>query len=377
MTKRFRRTLDPLGLSLLLLAAPLSGADDALSVLDANRDGVVDPFEVLDGLLVLEDDLGRPPTFEEIEDFAAEQKSELNAEMTKLLAEFDANGDGVVKTTEAEDDERDVLEAMDANDDGTVELAEAVAFDFAATELASEAEIEERIEEAFRAKDVNRNGVIDLPSEVAEQELGRYTELDLDRDGRVEKREAKIFWLADNTPVRFEVEGRTARMTGVITAALPATVLRLLHEHPAVDTIEMQIVPGSIDDHANLRAALYVFERGLTTRLTATSTIASGGTDFFLGGATRIVEPGAILGVHSWGGGPVPATEVPRDDPQHRIYLEFYEAVDVPMDFYWYTLESAPAAGMHIMTEDELARYRVRRGEPPSSQPSRPSGNVE
>ena len=33
--------------------------------------------------------------------------------------------------------------------------------------------------------------------------------------------------------------------------------------------------------------------------------------------------------------------------------------MDIPEDFYWFTLEAAPAEGMHWMTEAEMARYRV------------------
>jgi hypothetical protein len=91
--------------------------------------------------------------------------------------------------------------------------------------------------------------------------------------------------------------------------------------------------------------------------------IASGGTDFFMAGTKRIVAKGALLGVHSWGGDmdSVPAAEVPRDDPVHIKYLDFYEAVDIPGDFYWYTLDMAPAGGIHFMTEEEIELYQVRK----------------
>lgn len=76
--------------------------------------------------------------------------------------------------------------------------------------------------------------------------------------------------------------------------------------------------------------------------------------------AKRIVEKGAFIGVHSWGGGPIAAAEVPREDEVQQKYLEFYRAVDIPEDFYWYTLEMAPAADMHRMTKEEITKYKIR-----------------
>ena len=368
MTKLLcRRGLLGLICSALFLLVCKSGAvaetAAELAVLDANGDGILDPYEVLDVLLALENDTGQPPTLAELSQYATKRQAEVEEEMADMLREFDQDGDGSVRVNEVDDEIQGFLGAMDADGDGAVDLSEALSFDFVDDALASEAEIEERIDETFERKDVDRSGFVELPGEVDTDEYGRFVELDLDRDARVSREEAYTFWLADNVPVRFDVEGDTARMTGVITAELPATLLRLLVEHPEVEIIEMMVVPGSIDDDANVRAAMYVYDRGLTTKLNATSTIASGGTDFFLGGRTRIVEPGAVIGVHSWGGGGIPAVDVPRDDPVHELYLEFYEAVGVPAEFYWFTLEAAPARGMHIMTDEELARYRIRQEE--------------
>ena len=210
-------------------------------------------------------------------------------------------------------------------------------------------------------KQITSISAVGTTAKVDKDKLGRYTQWDENRDGKVTKEEAHNYITADNIPVEFTVKGTTAYMTGVITSSLPSKVLQLIFEHPEVTTIEMITVPGSIDDDANLRAGLYVYERGLTTKLNSRSAVASGGTDFFLAGKQRIVEQGAVLGVHSWGGGNVPATEVPKEDPVHTKYLEFYEKVDIPTSFYWYTLEVAPAKNMHTMTEEEIKKYNVRK----------------
>jgi hypothetical protein len=88
--------------------------------------------------------------------------------------------------------------------------------------------------------------------------------------------------------------------------------------------------------------------------------VASGGTDFFLAGRERTVVNGAMIGVHSWGGGPKAATELPKKHRAHKKYLEYYRAIDIPEEFYWYTLDAAPASDIHFMTEEEIIKYKIR-----------------
>ena len=147
-------------------------------------------------------------------------------------------------------------------------------------------------------------------------------------------------------------------MNGVIGAMTPGKVLRLRLKHPKVDTIEMGIVPGSIDDEANVRAAGYVRAYGFATRLNAQSSIASGGTDFFLAGEKRTAEDGARIGIHSWSSGTGKAgNRVARDDPQHLLYLEYYQKMGIPADFYWFTLETAPPDEIYLMNREEMVCY--------------------
>jgi hypothetical protein len=165
----------------------------------------------------------------------------------------------------------------------------------------------------------------------------------------------------------FEIEGETASMYGVIDHTTPQVVTSLLKEHPDVTTIIMIDVPGSDDDPANLAAARLVREHGLTTVVPSNGVIASGGVDFFIAGAERIVEPCAKLGVHSWDedgpdGGIIYGNEVPRNDPSHAKFLEYYREMDVPEDFYWFTLDAAPAARIHWMSGEEILGFGLVTG---------------
>ena len=166
----------------------------------------------------------------------------------------------------------------------------------------------------------------------------------------------------------FEVEGEKALMYGVIDHTTPQVVQSLIDEHPEVTTIVMIDVPGSDDDPANLVAARLVREHGLTMIVPSNGVIASGGVDFFIAGAERIVEPCAKLGIHSWDedgpdGGIIYGNEVPRDDPSHTMFLDYYREMEVPEDFYWFTLDAAPAARIHWMSDEEILVFGLVTGE--------------
>ncbi|MCJ8267922.1 MAG: hypothetical protein MJK04_00795, partial [Psychrosphaera sp.] len=130
--------------------------------------------------------------------------------------------------------------------------------------------------------------------------------------------------------------------------------------NPQVDTLVMENVPGSLDDEANLKAAVLVREKNLNTLIPERGMVASGGTDFFLAGVERVIAPGALIGVHSWAdsqgnnGG-----DLPTDHSAHNLYLEFYQSIGVSPDFYWYTLAAAPADGIHWMTQSQMVQYNM------------------
>lgn len=157
----------------------------------------------------------------------------------------------------------------------------------------------------------------------------------------------------------FEVKGDAAVMTGVIDNKIGAKLETLLERHPGVRTIIMRHVEGSVDDEANLKAASMVRAQGLNTLIPADGLVASGGTDFFLAGARRTVEAGAMIGVHSWSGPAIEGADLPRDHPEHQPYLSYYRAMGIPTEFYWYTLRAAPSDEMHWMSQDEQRRYRI------------------
>jgi len=122
----------------------------------------------------------------------------------------------------------------------------------------------------------------------------------------------------------------------------------------------MQNVPGSMDDDINLLASMEIRNRGINTHIPADGMVASGGTDMFLAGVKRTIETGAKIGVHSWSDGSGKAAlDYPKGNQVHDIYLDYYNAIGISTEFYWYTLSAASADNIHWMTIEEIAKYKV------------------
>ncbi|UYM16599.1 COG3904 family protein [Endozoicomonas euniceicola] len=164
----------------------------------------------------------------------------------------------------------------------------------------------------------------------------------------------------DYEPVTFNVTGDSIEMNGVIDSHIKSKLQRILNENPQVTTIVMQNVEGSVDDVANLEAARLVRKKGLNTHIPGNGLVTSGGTDFFLAGKKRTIEKGARIGVHSWGGfGVDDAAKLPKSDPEHQKYLQYYKEMGINSEFYWYTLNSAPNQDIHWMTPAEIKKYQI------------------
>ena len=161
-----------------------------------------------------------------------------------------------------------------------------------------------------------------------------------------------------------EVRGDLLFARGVVNGDSQRETVALLNESPSVRTLVLTWVPGSADDETNLAMARMLRHAGMTTYLPREAMVASGGTDLLLSGARRIVECDVQVGVHSWAGGRwifglVNGDELPRDDPEHRSYLDYYRDIGISEAFYWFTLEAAPPDSIHWMTDDEIEHYGV------------------
>lgn len=191
-------------------------------------------------------------------------------------------------------------------------------------------------------------GYFFLPELLFSSAWGQKIILDMEGD------EVATFYFKENQQSR-----DTIYMRGVIYSNTLEDIKSAFDSNPQLTTLVMEDVPGSIDDEVNLLASREIRKRNINTYIPDSGMVASGGTDMFLAGKRRDIHETALLGVHSWGGGDLEALEYPRDHEEHEKYLDYYVEMDIPTDFYWYTLEAAPADSIHWMTFYEIGKYKV------------------
>ncbi len=164
-----------------------------------------------------------------------------------------------------------------------------------------------------------------------------------------------------DAPLTFVVDGSRAIFRGLIDSSTPQKVTDLINNSPEVKTIVMAYGPGSDDDDANLIASKMIYDAGFATCVPDNGQISSGATDFFMAGVIRRFGSNSFIGVHSWAAGAVEGSSLPRTDPEHQKYLDFYTSVGVDPEFYWFTLQAAAAAGMHNMTAAERITWSIAK----------------
>lgn len=135
------------------------------------------------------------------------------------------------------------------------------------------------------------------------------------------------------------------------------------------------VVNGSVDDDINMYTGLLIHDNALDTRITKTGSVFSGGTDLFSAGRKRILESKDLavaleknkqIGVHSWAesndsGKSLEGKDIPYSNESHRKQATYFNRLlgTKGIDFYIFTLKSAPASGAHYMTKSELETYKL------------------
>jgi len=160
-----------------------------------------------------------------------------------------------------------------------------------------------------------------------------------------------------------ELKGNEAYLSGGLGTVTYAQVKDLIRNHPAIKTIVMTQIAGSLNDAVNMHTGRLLRENGFTTKVLSNSDIASGGVDLFCAGVKRIVEEGAKIGVHSWccvDG--LTAIEIPKDHPAHQYQIAYFTMTLGPENgpaFYFYTLEASPFDSVHYMTDKEIKKWNI------------------
>jgi hypothetical protein len=220
-----------------------------------------------------------------------------------------------------------IFNRADADHDGSVSVTEYIDF---------------QIAESFYALDTNRNQTL---SAGEKQRIGNPK---------------KFFSWLDRGNLSFEVEGDVAYCNGTTKRKVVKQFKALFAEHPEVKTLVFGWMPGSNDDERLLKSLAIIRERGVNTHAADHARIYSGGVDLFTAGTRRTMGEDVEFGVHTWTSGRRrEGRKLPKNHRQHKPYLDYYNSVDVPVDFYWFTLEAAGGDAMHLMTTEELKKYRI------------------
>ena len=152
-------------------------------------------------------------------------------------------------------------------------------------------------------------------------------------------------------------------MNGEIGSHTPQHWDNYIAAFPSTRRMIMKNCPGSSDDTANLEVARKVRLSNLSIHLPADAEIASGAVDFFLAGTSRTRDNGSRIGVHSWSDGNSEASDFPVGHSNHDPYIEYYKEMGFSQvqaeAFYYFTINAAPAAGIHWMTDSEIEQYKL------------------
>lgn len=162
----------------------------------------------------------------------------------------------------------------------------------------------------------------------------------------------------DPSLLRFEVVGERAYGYGTTDDRSINVINKLIRENPQVTTLVLKAMPGTKDADINLIIARRIRKAGLNTHLEADSYIASGAVDLFLAGATRTMECGARIGVHSWAMA-IYEPEPGKYDRRKSRQENFLRDMGIDPAFYVFTRDAAPASDIHIMSPDEINQFNL------------------
>ena len=165
--------------------------------------------------------------------------------------------------------------------------------------------------------------------------------------------------ISDEKPASFLVKGNKAYVNGVLGKKGHQNFLEMVKNHPNVQILVLQHVPGSLNDDWNVKTCLEVHKKGMHTELESNSIIESGGVDLFIAGIKRIGKTGAKIGVHSWRTLTKDGTEFPPDHQEHDVFYDYFKAINRDTSFYWFTLHAAPGNSIHYMTRAEIDQYNL------------------
>ncbi|MEZ9277924.1 alpha/beta hydrolase [Vibrio sp. 10N.286.54.B2] len=168
----------------------------------------------------------------------------------------------------------------------------------------------------------------------------------------------------------FQNTGAVERITSTLGATTYSQLFDIVKLYPGSEMILKfnNHIGGSADDDINMYTGRMIHNNNMTTIVTPTGSVFSGGTDLFAAGnprvlqradTTKAIELNKQVGVHSWAEDDKTAKDFPYTNESHRKQATYFKKVmgDKGIDFYIFTLDSAPASGEHWVTKAESDKY--------------------
>jgi hypothetical protein len=159
-----------------------------------------------------------------------------------------------------------------------------------------------------------------------------------------------------------KVNGTEAMLSGTLGTSTYLQLQNMINT-TNVNTLILSDVDGSVNDGINMHTGRLIRAAKLATLMPANGEAYSGGVDLFAAGSTRTFTDGGVLGVHSWccekG---KDASELDKNDPAHGAQITYFRemlGVEKGPEFYFFTINAAPADGIHKMTRAEMAEYNL------------------
>ena len=157
----------------------------------------------------------------------------------------------------------------------------------------------------------------------------------------------------------------TVLSNGTIRTRTLADFNRMVEAFPNIEQINIEEIPGSLDDETNVQIGRLIYDRDIDTHLLDGGLIASGGVDFYLAGKARTLGNDVRVGVHSWSDGNKEATDFPENAPEHDLFIDYYKAIglgdQLARDFYFFTINAATADDIHYMSPSEIKKFQLER----------------
>ncbi|TMO82171.1 hypothetical protein [Pseudoalteromonas spongiae] len=157
------------------------------------------------------------------------------------------------------------------------------------------------------------------------------------------------------------VKDTAAELSGTLGSKTYVQFRDLALDHPSVNRIIFKSVDGSVNDDINMHTGRLIHQAQYTTVMPADGEAYSGGVDLYAAGIKKEYQVGGKLGVHAWCcEGDKDAGQLSKSHSAHGAQLTYFREIlgqELGPEFYFFTINAAPADDIYLMTQAEINKY--------------------